>query len=64
MQLKGSAAPCAAALLTEAAEAVHVGRPVFLWCDGEDVTLLVAEEGESVADVQRLAHRVMPEVAA
>lgn len=63
MRLMGAAAPCAQPLTEELAEALHAGRPAFLWCDGEDVTVLIGDKADKAENVLKLARRTVPEFA-
>lgn len=60
MRLAGAAAPCAGPLLAEVAEAVHCGRPVLVWSDGQDVAAVIAGENDTAADLLRWAPRLIP----
>jgi hypothetical protein len=63
VRLMGAAAPCAQPLTDELAEALHAGRPALLWCDGQDVTLLVGEDADQADNVLKLGRQVLPELA-
>lgn len=65
MQLLGcSAEDAEAAVLATVASALRQGRAALVWSDGDDVTALVADSGESAGDVQAAARRFIPEVCA
>lgn len=65
MQLLGcSAEDAEAAVLGTIAAALRQGRAAVLWCDGDDVTAVVADSGESAGDVQAAARRFVPELCA
>lgn len=63
MRLMGAAAPCARPVVDEVAETLHAGRPAFLWCDGDDVTVIVGDEGDQAEQLLKLVRRTLPEVA-
>lgn len=62
MELLGAAAPCAGPLLDQVREAAWAGRPCLFWSDGDDTVAVIAGQGESAADLLKLAARVLPEV--
>lgn len=64
MQLVGAAAPSSGPLCSQVADAIFSGRAALLICDGEDVTALIADDGETWADLSALVPRVMPDVRA
>ena len=65
MQLLGASAEEAeAAVFATVAAAVRQGRAALVWSDGDDVTAVVADRGETAGDVQAAARRFIPEVCA
>lgn len=42
-------------------ECAFAGRACLVWCDGEEVIGVFAQEGEGVDDVLRVAPKVMPQ---
>lgn len=59
MQLMGASAPDADGLADVMRSAMRQGRPCMLWCDGDDVSAVVGDEADSLADVLRLAAQVL-----
>ena len=57
MRIIGTAAIAARSVTEELATALHEGRPVFVWSDGEDVTCVLGEAGDEASDVARMAGR-------
>ena len=39
------------------------GCPFFVWCDGDDVTAVIGQQGDTAQDVLKLAARCVPELA-
>lgn len=63
MKLLGSSAIDAEVVTDELREAAFAGRAAFVWCDGQDVTAIVGESGDSADQVLKLARRVVGEFA-
>lgn len=63
MQVVGAAAPCAGPVVEALKSASWHGRAAFVWCDGQDVTGVFADQGDTAADVLRVAAKLVPEVA-
>lgn len=55
----GQAGSCVAPLV---AEAFRMGRPCLVWCDGEDITALIGDDGDTADELLKLAPRVLPEI--
>lgn len=51
MQLLGGSAVGGQSVLEAVGECAFAGRPCFLWCDGEALTVVLGDEGESAGDV-------------
>lgn len=64
MRLLGAPADYPAPVFEELRKNAANGRSFFLWSDGEDLTAVVADEGDLPADVQRIVQRHVPEFAA
>lgn len=62
MRVIGASAVCASAVVDELKEAAFHGRPAFVWSDGADLLGVFGEAGDSVADVQRMVPRMVPEL--
>ncbi len=54
MRIMGVAAIAAEPVSSELADAMHEGRPAFMWCDGDDVTAVIGEAGDGPGDVSRM----------
>jgi hypothetical protein len=63
MRLMGSSALAVPDVTQACEEAAFAGRPFFAWCDGEDCTAIVGEEGESADVVLKQARRIVQELA-
>ena len=62
MRLMGCAAICAEAIADEMRESSFAGRPLLVFSDGQDVTGLFGDEGESAQDVLTQARRIVAEL--
>ena len=64
MQVIGASAVCAEPVTKLLEASAFQGRACLVFCDGDDLTGIFAEEGETTADLIRVAAKVVPEVAA
>jgi hypothetical protein len=63
MRLLGESAAGGRVLVQEMQAASDEGRPFFCWCDGQDLTAVIGDEGDTPADVLRMASNVVQEVS-
>jgi hypothetical protein len=64
MQVIGCSAEELEAVTLALAGAAIAGRAFAVWCDGDDVTAVVADAGDSAGDVLGAARRFVPELCA
>lgn len=64
MRLLGAPAEFPGPVFEEAMRNAAEGRAFFVWSDGEDLTAVVADQGDRASDVQRIVRRHVPEFAA
>ena len=62
MRLMGAASICAEAIADEFREAAFAGRPLLVVSDGQDVTAVFGEDGESAELVLNQARRIVAEL--
>lgn len=60
MRVMGAAAISADAVVHELESAAFTGRPALVWCDGQDLVGVFCDTGENVADLLRVAPKVVP----
>jgi hypothetical protein len=63
MRLMGSSALAVPDVTQACEETAFAGRPFFAWCDGEDCTAILGDEGDSADDVLKQARRIVQELA-
>jgi len=59
-----SAEEVEAVVLATVVAAVRRGWPALVWADGQDVTAVIGDAGDSVGDLQEAARRFVPELCA
>lgn len=64
MRLIGEPAVVGEVIVHQFQAACWDGRPCLIWSDGQDVTCLVGDAGDTPADLLKVAPRLLPEVAA
>jgi hypothetical protein len=64
MQVIGCSAEELEAVTLALAGAAIERRAFVAWCDGDDVTAIVADAGDTAGDVQAAARRFVPELCA
>jgi hypothetical protein len=64
MRLLGASADFPQPVLEEVKKTAGLSLPFFVWSDGDDLTAVVADDGDQAADVQRVVKRYVPEFAA
>lgn len=62
MRLMGAASICAEAIADEFREAAFHGRPLVVVSDGQDVTALFGEAGDTPQQVLTQARRIVAEL--
>lgn len=63
MRLLGAPADYPGPVFEEVKRTAAGGRSFFVWSDGDDITAVVADEGDQSQDVQRIVKRHVPEFA-
>lgn len=61
MRVMGASAISAKPLLDALRDCAFNGRAAMLWCDGDDVQAVFADEGDTIEDVLAIAQKVMPQ---
>lgn len=62
MRLMGAASICASSIADEFKEAAFAGRSLVIVSDGQDVTAVFGEDGESAELVMTQARRIVAEL--
>jgi hypothetical protein len=60
MRVMGAPAFAGEPITEELQAAALAGLPAFVWCDGEELVAVLADKGDTVADVLALVAKVVP----
>lgn len=63
MRVMGVPAIAGAIVSDALSESTFNGRVAFVWCDGQDVTGVFGDEGDTQDDLMRIVVKVVPELA-